>query len=357
MPQLLCEAPTATAISATPARDAVLEVRDLHVRFRAPGGAIPAVQGVSFDVRRGETLALVGESGSGKSVTSLALLRLTPPAPGCQVTGQVRLRRRDSRVLDLLALSEEEMRGVRTAAVSMVFQEPMTSFNPVHTIGEQIAEAIRFHGGASRRAATDRAAELLDLVGIPDPRRRLSAYPHQLSGGMRQRAMIAMALSCGPELLIADEPTTALDVTIQAQILELLQRLQRQTGMAMIFITHNLGVVAEIADRVMVMYAGRVVEQAELLPLFGAPRMPYTAGLMRSVPRLDLAGQRSEPLFAIPGSVPDPRQPPPGCAFAPRCAHHLPDPCDAAVPPLEETGGGHLSRCFRWRELAGELAP
>ena len=245
---------------------------------------------------------------------------------------------------------------MRTAKVAMVFQEPMTSFNPVHTIGAQIAEAIRFHEGVGRRAAEGRAAELLDLVGIPDPKRRLSAYPHQLSGGMRQRAMIAMALSCGPELLIADEPTTALDVTIQAQILELLARLQKQTGMAMIFITHNLGVVAEIADRVMVMYAGRVVEQAELLPLFRSPRMPYTAGLMRSVPRLDLAGQRREPLFAIPGQVPDPRHPPPGCAFAPRCAHHRPDPCDSAVPPLEETGGGHLSRCFRWRELSGALA-
>ncbi|MHB0705171.1 ABC transporter ATP-binding protein [Roseomonas mucosa] len=339
------------APGAMPAEN-VLEVRGLNVRF----GALPAVQDVSFEVRRGETLALVGESGSGKSVTSLALLRLTPPAPACRVEGQVLLRRKDGNTVDLLALREEEMRAMRTAKVAMVFQEPMTSFNPVHTIGAQIAEAIRFHEGVGRRAAEGRAAELLDLVGIPDPKRRLSAYPHQLSGGMRQRAMIAMALSCGPELLIADEPTTALDVTIQAQILELLARLQKQTGMAMIFITHNLGVVAEIADRVMVMYAGRVVEQAELLPLFRSPRMPYTAGLMRSVPRLDLAGQRREPLFAIPGQVPDPRHPPPGCAFAPRCAHHRPDPCDSAVPPLEETGSGHLSRCFRWRELSGALA-
>ena len=346
------EAGAAPGAAPGTAAENVLEVRGLNVRF----GALPAVQDVSFAVRRGETLALVGESGSGKSVTSLALLRLTPPAPACRVEGQVLLHRKEGGTVDLLALPEAEMRAMRTAKVAMVFQEPMTSFNPVHTIGAQIAEAIRFHEGLGRRAAEERAAELLDLVGIPDPKRRLSAYPHQLSGGMRQRAMIAMALSCGPELLIADEPTTALDVTIQAQILELLARLQKQTGMAMIFITHNLGVVAEIADRVMVMYGGRVVEQADLLPLFQSPRMPYTAGLMRSVPRLDLAGQRREPLFAIPGQVPDPRQPPPGCAFGPRCAHHLPDPCDRAVPPLEETGGGHLSRCFRWRALAGALA-
>ncbi|WP_237183121.1 ABC transporter ATP-binding protein [Roseomonas gilardii] len=346
------EAGAAPGAAPGTAAENVLEVRGLNVRF----GALPAVQDVSFAVRRGETLALVGESGSGKSVTSLALLRLTPPAPACRVEGQVLLHRKDGGTVDLLALPEAEMRAMRTAKVAMVFQEPMTSFNPVHTIGAQIAEAIRFHEGLGRRAAEGRAAELLDLVGIPDPKRRLSAYPHQLSGGMRQRAMIAMALSCGPELLIADEPTTALDVTIQAQILELLARLQKQTGMAMIFITHNLGVVAEIADRVMVMYGGRVVEQADLLPLFQSPRMPYTAGLMRSVPRLDLAGQRHEPLFAIPGQVPDPRQPPPGCAFAPRCAHHRTDPCDNAVPPLEETGGGHLSRCFLWRELADALA-
>jgi oligopeptide transport system ATP-binding protein len=329
----------------------LLSVRDLSVRFNTPGGPVPAVQDVSFGLRRGETLALVGESGSGKSVTSLALLRLTPPTPQCTIEGQVLLRRADGTVQDLLTLPEPAMRQVRGAAISMVFQEPMTSLNPVHTIGTQIMEPVRFHTGAGKRAAADRAAELLDLVGIPDARRRLTAYPHQLSGGMRQRAMIAMALACEPSVLIADEPTTALDVTIQLQILELLKRLQQQTGMAVLFITHNLGVVAEIADRVMVMYAGRVVEQAAVVPLFQQARMPYTIGLMRSVPRIELAGRRKQALFAIPGSVPDPQSPPPGCAFAPRCAWHG-SLCDAAMPALEPVGEAHLARCLRWREVA-----
>ncbi|MDJ0389600.1 ABC transporter ATP-binding protein [Roseomonas sp. E05] len=339
------------------AAETVLEVRNLSVRFRSPAGPVPAVSEVSFSVRRGETLALVGESGSGKSVTSLALLRLTPPAPACRIEGQVLLRDRDARVLDVLALPDEAMRQVRGPAAAMVFQEPMTSFNPVHTIGDQVAEAIRYHAGLGRRAAFDRAAELLDLVGIPEPRKRLSAYPHQLSGGMRQRAMIAMALSCEPGLLIADEPTTALDVTIQAQILDLLRRLQQRTGMAMIFITHNLGVVAEIADRVMVMYSGRVVEQAAVGPLFAAPRMPYTMGLLESVPRIDLAGRRRGPLPAIPGNVPDPLDPPPGCAFEPRCAHRVPGRCNAAPPALEAAGPEHRVRCLRWREIATRIAP
>jgi len=339
------------------AAEAVLEVRNLSVRFRSPVGPVPAVRDVSFQVRRGETLALVGESGSGKSVTSLALLRLTPAAPTCAIEGQVLLRDRDGTVLDTLALPEDAMRQVRGAAASMVFQEPMTSFNPVHTIGEQVAEAIRFHAGLGKRAALDRAAELLDLVGIPDPRKRLAAYPHQLSGGMRQRAMIAMALSCEPGLLIADEPTTALDVTIQAQILDLLRRLQQRTGMAMIFITHNLGVVAEIADRVMVMYAGRVVEQAAVGPLFATPRMPYTMGLLDSVPRLDLAGRRRGPLPAIPGNVPDPLHPPPACAFEPRCGHRVPGRCDVEPPVLEPAGPEHWVRCLRWREIAAGVAP
>ncbi|HWL79728.1 MAG TPA: ABC transporter ATP-binding protein [Roseomonas sp.] len=339
------------------AAETVLEVRNLSVRFRSPAGPLPAVREVSFSVRRGETLALVGESGSGKSVTSLALLRLTPPAPACLVEGQALLRDRDGTVLDVLTLPDEAVRQVRGAAAAMIFQEPMTSFNPVHTIGDQVAEAIRYHAGLGKRAALDRAAELLDLVGIPEPRKRLSAYPHQLSGGMRQRAMIAMALSCEPGLLIADEPTTALDVTIQAQILDLLRRLQQRTGMAMIFITHNLGVVAEIADRVMVMYSGRVVEQAAVGPLFAAPRMPYTMGLLESVPRIDLAGRRRGPLPAIPGNVPDPLDPPPGCAFEPRCAHRVPGRCDAEPPALEEAGPEHWVRCLRWREIAAGVAP
>ena len=335
----------------------VLEVRNLSVGFRTSAGLVPAVRDVSFRVAQGETLALVGESGSGKSVTSLAILCLTPKAPFCAVSGQVLLRERDGKVLDLLALPELRMRQVRGAVVAMVFQEPMTSFNPVHTIGEQVAEAIRFHGQLGRRASLDRAAELLDMVGIPDARRRLSSYPHQLSGGMRQRAMIAMALSCEPVLLIADEPTTALDVTIQAQILELLQRLQQTTRMAMIFITHNLGVVAETANRVAVMYSGRIVEQAEVVPLFKAPLMPYTQGLLRSVPRLDLAGRRAGALAAIPGNVPDPLDPPAGCSFAPRCPHILPSLCNARVPDLELAAADHAVRCVRWPDVAKGAIP
>jgi oligopeptide transport system ATP-binding protein len=330
----------------------VLEVEGLSISFNTRDGRVPAVQDVSFHVSAGETLALVGESGSGKSVTSMGILRLTPPAPFCTMTGQVKLRDRNGVVRDLLAIPEAEMRRVRGAAASMVFQEPMTSFNPVQTIGEQIAEPVREHMGLRGRAALDRAADLLDLVGIPDATRRLDSYPHQLSGGMRQRAMIAMALSCEPVLLIADEPTTALDVTIQAQILDLLRRLQQTTRMAVIFITHNLGVVAEIADRVAVMYAGRIVEQAPVAPLFASPLMPYTSALLRSVPRLDLAGQDAGDLAAIAGSMPDPLDPPPGCGFAPRCAHALPDPCDAAVPVLETAHSCHQVRCARWPQLA-----
>ena len=325
----------------------LLSVENLSVAF---GGRV-VVRDVSFHVDPGETLALVGESGSGKSVTALSTLRLLPAA-GANPSGRILL---DG--IDVLGADPAQLRALRGGTAGMVFQEPMTSLNPLHSIERQVGEAIALHQpGLSGTALRAQVLERLRHVALPNPEQRLGAYPHQLSGGQRQRVMIAAALANDPKLLIADEPTTALDVTIQAQILELLARLQKQTGMAMIFITHNLGVVAEIADRVMVMYGGRVVEQADLLPLFQSPRMPYTAGLMRSVPRLDLAGQRREPLFAIPGQVPDPRQPPPGCAFAPRCAHHRTDPCDNAVPPLEETGGGHLSRCFLWRELADALA-
>jgi len=345
---------TAPAAPAAP----LLRVDDLAVRFRVGGREVAAVSEVSFSLDAGETLAVVGESGSGKSVSSLALMRLLPPAPACAVSGSALLRGKDGAVRDLLRLPEAGMRAVRGAEIAMVFQEPMTAMNPVHTVGAQITESIRLHRPMGRRAAADEAARLLDLVGIPSPRQRLDAYPHHLSGGMRQRAMIAMALSCEPAVLIADEPTTALDVTIQAQILDLLKRLQQRTGMAVVFVTHNLGVVAEIADRVMVMYAGRVVEQAASAPLFGRPLMPYTRGLLRSVPRLDLAGRREGALHAIPGNVPDPRRPPAGCAFHPRCEFALPGRCDAQAPALErpdragEGEAGREVRCLRWREVA-----
>ncbi|HEY0421014.1 MAG TPA: ABC transporter ATP-binding protein [Acetobacteraceae bacterium] len=313
---------------------------------------VTAVDDVSFAVMPGETLAIVGESGSGKSVTSLAIMRLLPPPPGCVVRGRVLLRGVNGSAQDLLALPEEDMRRVRGDRIAMVFQEPMTSLNPVYTVGEQIAEAVMHHRGLSRRQALAEAAELLDRVGIPDARRRLSSYPHLLSGGMRQRVMIAMALSCDPAVLIADEPTTALDVTIQAQILELIAAVQQRSGLSVVFITHNLGVVAEIADRVVVMYGGRVMEQAPAGPLFARPRMPYTAGLLRSVPRLGPAMLTHRALHAIPGNVPDPLRPPPGCPFHPRCPHIRPGLCDTALPPQEEIGPDHLVRCARWREIA-----
>jgi oligopeptide transport system ATP-binding protein len=330
----------------------LLQVEALRVRFATDGGVIPAVNGVSFEVRPRETVALVGESGSGKSVTGLSIMRLTPRGGGCQVEGRITFRDRDGRSWDTLALPEAEMRALRGNRISMIFQEPMTSLNPVKTVGEQIAEAIRCHRPVGQGAALERAADLLDLVGIPGPRQRLASYPHHMSGGMRQRVMIAMALSCEPDLLIADEPTTALDVTVQAQILELLKRLQERTGMSVIFITHNLGVVAEIADRVMVMYAGRIVEQAPTVPLLTGALMPYTQGLLRSVPLLPRGGVRRGRLEAIAGNVPDPARLPPGCSFAPRCRHEEAARCGAAVPELDAAGEAHLVRCVRWRELA-----
>jgi oligopeptide transport system ATP-binding protein len=329
----------------------VLTVDRLSVGFADGGRVVPAVHDVSFTLGAGETLALVGESGSGKSVTSLAVLRLLPPAPRTRVTGSAVLRGRDGAAHDLLALPDAAMRALRGDAIAMIFQEPMTSLNPVHRIGDQIAESVRHHRGLDRRAALKRAEGLLDRVGIPDAARRLRAYPHELSGGMRQRVMIAMALACDPAVLIADEPTTALDVTVQSQILDLLKDLQRQTGMGLVFITHNLGVVAEIADRVMVMYGGRIVERGGVVPVMTGPLMPYTRGLIASVPRLDLAGGD---MVSIPGTVPDPRHPPPGCAFAPRCSFALPDPCDAAMPALDEARPGQAVRCHRWRAVAAE---
>jgi oligopeptide transport system ATP-binding protein len=329
----------------------LLAVQGLTVRFRSEAGIVTAVDDLSFDLRAGETLAIVGESGSGKSVTSLALMRLLPPAPGCIASGFVHFGT-GAAARELLGLPAEAMRRMRGDRIAMVFQEPMTSLNPVHTIGDQIAEAVIYHRGTSRRAALDRAAELLARVGIPEPRRRLSSYPHQLSGGMRQRAMIAMALSCDPDILIADEPTTALDVTIQAQILELLAELQRASGMSVIFVTHNLGVVAEIADRVLVMYAGRALEQAPTAALFTRPLHPYTAGLLASVPRLDPSAPTRQGLRAIPGNVPDAMRVPTGCAFHPRCAHNVVGRCDTTVPASEDAGDDRQVRCHRWREIA-----
>ncbi|SNB76768.1 oligopeptide transport system ATP-binding protein [Arboricoccus pini] len=324
----------------------ILSVRGLNVRFRGRGGGeVHVVRDVDFELAAGQTLALVGESGSGKSVTSLALMRLLPGEPRCRIGGRVLLEGRD-----LLYLTEAGMRGVRGNEIAMIFQEPMTSLNPVHRVGEQIAESVRFHKGLGRRDALDRAVELLELVGIPDPLRRAQAFPHEMSGGMRQRVMIAIALACDPKVLIADEPTTALDVTIQAQVLELLRDLQARTGMAMLFITHNLGVVAEIADRVMVMYAGRIVEQAAVDPLFAKPLMPYTRGLLGAVPRLDIFAKEKPPLTSIPGAVPDPAHPPKGCAFNPRCTHRQGGLCDQRTPPLEAAQPGHDVRCLRWRE-------
>ena len=325
----------------------LLEVRDLRVEF----GAVPAVRGISFSIDRGETLVIVGESGSGKSVTSLAIMGLVPSPPGRIAGGEILFRSRDGSVRDLAQASPRQMQRLRGAEIAMIFQEPMSALNPVYTIGTQITETLQLHEALSSRAARGRAIEMLELLGIPEPARRFDAYPHELSGGMRQRAMIAMALSCRPSLLIADEPTTALDVTVQAQILELIARLQRELSMAVIFITHNLGVAAEIADRILVMYAGQAVETGSRQAIFRQTRMPYTRGLLASVPRLGM-DRGAGPLHAIPGNVPDMTELPPGCSFAPRCEHARPEPCEAARPVLEPCGQDHQVRCARWRELA-----
>jgi len=333
---------------ATPAAAAapLLEVTDLQTVFTAAGGGeVTAVDGVSLRVDAGETVAIVGESGSGKSVTALSIMRLLPARSSRIARGSIRLRGRE-----LTTLAEDDMRAVRGRHIGMIFQEPMTSLNPVHTVGAQVAEVVRCHEGLGQDAAARHAVEMLALVGIPEPARRAGSYPHQLSGGMRQRVMIAMALACRPGVLIADEPTTALDVTIQAQILELMEDLQAQLGMAMVFITHDLGVVAQIADRVLVMYAGQVVEAAPVAALFAEPRMPYTAGLLGSIPRLGRArnGQR---LHAIPGQVPSLTHLPAGCRFSTRCAHAEPR-CATTPPALEAATAGHEVRCLRWPDLA-----
>jgi oligopeptide transport system ATP-binding protein len=309
----------------------VLDVKDLAVRFDTHGGSLRAVDGVSFQLEEGETLGLVGESGSGKSVTNLALLGLIPSPPGAIESGSVMFDGRD-----LLQLPTSELRKLRGNRISMIFQDPMTSLNPLLTVGRQLGEVLEVHQGMSRRDALKRAAQGLGDVGIPAPEQRLEAYPHELSGGMRQRVMIAMALLCDPKVLIADEPTTALDVTIQAQILELLQALQHDHGTAIIMITHDLGVVAGMADRVNVMYAGRVVESAPVRSLFRSPAHPYTRALLASIPRL--AASTDEDLAAIPGSPPDLADLPPGCAFGPRCTRVRED-CRAAVPPLVQLDG------------------
>ena len=325
----------------------VLEVRDLRTHFVTDDGVVKAVAGVSFDVKAGETLGIVGESGCGKSVTSLSILRLIPNPPGRIAGGQILFKG-----TNLLDLNDAQMRKIRGNDISMIFQEPMTSLNPVYTCGEQIMEAVILHQKVGRAEAKTRAIEMLRLVGIPSPEQRVDEYPHQLSGGMRQRVMIAMALSCQPEVLIADEPTTALDVTIQAQILALLNRLQEEMGMAILLITHDLGVVAETCDRVAVMYAGHVVEYAVVEEIFEKPRMPYTTGLLGSIPKL---GEEKERLRVIPGNVPNPAEFPPGCTFHPRCPVAI-EPCRVENPPLEEIRPRHWARCWRAKEIeAGTL--
>jgi oligopeptide/dipeptide ABC transporter ATP-binding protein len=321
--------------------DILLDLRDLKTYFFTSDGVAKAVDGVSYQLHRGETLGVVGESGCGKSVTALSILRLVPDPPGRTVGGEIMFEGNN-----LLRLPRGEMRRIRGNEISMIFQEPMTSLNPVFTIGNQISEAIILHQGLSKRDALAKSIEMLQKVGIPAPERRVHEYPHQLSGGMRQRAMIAMALSCNPKILLADEPTTALDVTIQAQILDLMFGLKEQLGMAIILITHNLGVVAESARRVVVMYCGKVVEEGPVLEIFKQPQHPYTQGLLQSLPRLEekASGQKQR-LMEIPGIVPSPYNLPSGCKFHPRCpkAQAI---CQEQEPPLEKVPGGHDSACF-----------
>jgi peptide/nickel transport system ATP-binding protein len=317
----------------------LLEIRGLKTHFATDDGMVQAVDGVDLVLHRGETLGVVGESGCGKTVTALSVLKLIAMPPGRIVDGQILWQGRD-----LVPLRGRELDLIRAKEIAIVFQEPMTSLNPVYTVGEQIAEVLRRHEGLGRRAAHAKTIEMLRLVQIPNAERRVNDYPHQFSGGMRQRVMIAMALSCSPKLLIADEPTTALDVTIQAQILELLQDLKSRLGMAVMLITHAMGVVAETAQRVVVMYAGKVVEEAPVRQLFGRPLHPYTRGLIRSMPRIDRAAARKTRLETIGGAVPNLLAPPPGCRFAPRCRFAA-AVCREAVPPLREIEAGHRVAC------------
>jgi peptide/nickel transport system ATP-binding protein len=327
----------------------LLEVKNLRTHFPTRAGLVRAVDSVSFYIDKGELLGLVGESGCGKSITALSIMRLIAP-PGKIVGGEISFDGRN-----LLKLSDSEMRAIRGDDIAMIFQDPMTSLNPVFTVGEQIAEALRLHRKLSRKAAREGAIEAMREVSIPDPARRIDDYPHQLSGGMRQRVMIAMALACDPKLLIADEPTTALDVTIQAQILELLNELRKNRDLAVLLITHDLGVVAEVADRVAVMYTGRIVEESPVEELFARPRHPYTEGLLRSVPKLASAtAAKAERLETIEGTVPSPTDLPPGCHFAPRCPYRMPR-CTAEEIPLYDLEGGVRVRCVLF-DLAAAVA-
>jgi peptide/nickel transport system ATP-binding protein len=318
----------------------LLDIRGLKTHFKTDEGMVRAVDGVDLAIDRGETLGVVGESGCGKTVTAMTVLRLIQMPPGQIVAGSILWQGRD-----LVKLPADAMRKIRSKEIAIIFQEPMTSLNPVYTVGQQIAEVLRLHEGLSRRDAMDRAVEMLRLVHIPTPERRVRDYPHQFSGGMRQRVMIAMALSCNPKLLIADEPTTALDVTIQAQILDLLGEMKARLGMAIMLITHAMGVVAETAQRVVVMYAGRVVEEASVELLFARPLHPYTQGLIRSIPRIDTAVGKKLRLEAIAGTVPSLIDPPPGCRFAPRCKSAMPA-CTKAMPELRAVGTGHKVACI-----------
>lgn len=321
----------------------MIQIKDLHVQFSTYGGRVQAVRGVSFDLHKGETLAIVGESGCGKSVTSQSIMRLIPTPPGRITSGSILFKGQD-----LTKLSEKKMRDIRGADISMIFQDPMTALNPTLRVGEQIAENIMQHENISKEKAKEKAFEMLELVGIPNPKERLKQYPHEFSGGMRQRIVIAMALVCNPEVLIADEPTTALDVTIQAQILELFKDIQQKTDVSIVLITHDLGVVAQVADRVAVMYAGKIVEIGTRRDIFYTPQHPYTKGLLRSVPRLDL--YESE-LVPIAGSPPDLFAPPSGCSFAPRCPYVM-EVCDRMYPASTKLKESHQVHCWLQDERA-----
>ena len=328
----------------------LLEVSDLHTQFFTRDGVVRAVDGVSFHLEQGETLGIVGESGCGKSVTALSLMRLIPQPPGKIVQGSILFDGQD-----VLKMDDDDVRGIRGNNIAMIFQDPMTSLNPVLTISRQISEALELHLKMDKGEARKRTIELLELVGIPSAKKRVDDYPHQFSGGMRQRVMIAMALSCNPKLLIADEPTTALDVTIQAQILDLLGDLKARLGMAVMLITHAMGVIAETAQRVVVMYAGKVVEEASVGELFGNPRHPYTQGLIRSIPRIDTAATQKKRLETIGGVVPSLLDPPAGCRFAARCQHAQPE-CIADTPPLRHVAAGHSAACI-FADLPTEQRP
>jgi len=323
-------------------KNPILSVRNLRTYFYTEDGVVRAVDGVDFDVYEGETLGIVGESGSGKSVTSLAILRLLDPKGKIEDGSEIIFNWKN-----LLELNEDEMRKIRGNDIAMIFQEPMVALNPVFTIGDQIMEAILLHQDVDKKKAREMAIDMLRKVGIPEPEKRVDEYPHELSGGMRQRAMIAMALSCRPKLLIADEPTTALDVTIQAQILELMKSLQKEYGMAIILITHDVGVIAENADRVVVMYGGKVMETSDVRTTFRKPKHPYTWGLLNSIPRLDIEQER---LYSIPGMVPDPLHFPAGCRFSNRCEFGE-EKCSVEMPPLVEVESGHMVRCFFYHKV------